>query len=102
MIRRPPRSALFPYTTLFRSSAAGFVTVWPSGQDRPLASNLNVVAGQTVPNLVVVPLVGKAHVYIPTPPRTHLLASASEKIPASSSVAPSVPAPGVDTPAGRQ
>jgi hypothetical protein len=29
-----------------------FVTVFPSGTDRPLASNLNVVAGQTVPNLV--------------------------------------------------
>src|SRR2546430_13704906 len=26
MIRRPPRSTLFPYTTLFRSSYAGFVT----------------------------------------------------------------------------
>src|SRR3712207_7446883 len=25
MIRRPPRSTLFPYTTLFRSWAAGFV-----------------------------------------------------------------------------
>src|SRR2546422_6468203 len=24
MIRRPPRSTLFPYTTLFRSQAAGF------------------------------------------------------------------------------
>src|SRR2546427_6598817 len=24
MIRRPPRSTLFPYTTLFRSRAAGF------------------------------------------------------------------------------
>src|SRR5258708_9959916 len=26
MIRRPPRSTLFPYTTLFRSSRTGFVT----------------------------------------------------------------------------
>src|SRR2546425_5740180 len=26
MIRRPPRSTLFPYTTLFRSSLAGAVT----------------------------------------------------------------------------
>src|SRR2546430_15043208 len=26
MIRRPPRSTLFPYTTLFRSAVAGFVT----------------------------------------------------------------------------
>src|SRR5438874_13667635 len=25
MIRRPPRSTLFPYTTLFRSPAAGFL-----------------------------------------------------------------------------
>src|SRR3712207_7544869 len=25
MIRRPPRSTLFPYTTLFRSALAGFV-----------------------------------------------------------------------------
>src|SRR2546426_10643967 len=28
MIRRPPRSTLFPYTTLFRSSHL-FVTRWP-------------------------------------------------------------------------
>src|SRR5215472_14960462 len=28
MIRRPPRSTLFPYTTLFRSCAAGVPTVW--------------------------------------------------------------------------
>src|SRR5258705_889554 len=27
MIRRPPRSTLFPYTTLFRSGAAGFAGV---------------------------------------------------------------------------
>src|SRR2546426_7980523 len=26
MIRRPPRSTLFPYTTLFRSIAAGYAT----------------------------------------------------------------------------
>src|SRR3712207_2759791 len=26
MIRRPPRSTLFPYTTLFRSNPAGFIT----------------------------------------------------------------------------
>src|SRR5256885_12220225 len=25
MIRRPPRSTLFPYTTLFRSQVAGFI-----------------------------------------------------------------------------
>src|SRR5438309_5037045 len=40
MIRRPPRSTLFPYTTLFRSrnadagTHAGLVEVWNSGGDR--------------------------------------------------------------------
>src|SRR3712207_7969288 len=32
MIRRPPRSTLFPYTTLFRSGGPGGVA---SAQDRP-------------------------------------------------------------------
>src|SRR3712207_8248930 len=34
MIRRPPRSTLFPYTTLFRSSVAadGKATIWSSSQ----------------------------------------------------------------------
>src|SRR5256885_15848036 len=30
MIRRPPRSTLFPYTTLFRSEPAGSSTMSPS------------------------------------------------------------------------
>src|SRR5256885_3898439 len=43
MIRRPPRSTLFPYTTLFRSDAAGVA-------ERP---GLEVAAG--VPALLVEP-----------------------------------------------
>jgi alpha-tubulin suppressor-like RCC1 family protein len=35
---------------------ATFVTAWPHGRTRPLASNLNPVAGDTVANLVTVPL----------------------------------------------
>src|SRR4028118_781297 len=31
MIRRPPRSTLFPYTTLFRSPISGVVLRFPSG-----------------------------------------------------------------------
>src|SRR3989442_11258653 len=34
MIRRPPRSTLFPYTTLFRSLAAGAVYAHPLGHPR--------------------------------------------------------------------
>ncbi|MEZ5249996.1 MAG: hypothetical protein R2713_12525 [Ilumatobacteraceae bacterium] len=35
---------------------AGYLTVWPTGQPRPTASNLNFVRAQTVPNMVVVPV----------------------------------------------
>src|SRR3712207_7356334 len=35
MIRRPPRSTLFPYTTLFRSSSASTVGAAPSRSRRP-------------------------------------------------------------------
>ncbi len=42
--------------TVTEPTFAGFVTVWPTGADRPLASTLNFVAGQTVPNLVMVKL----------------------------------------------
>jgi len=40
--------------TVTGATAAGFVTVHPSGTTRPNASNLNYVAGQTVPNGVLV------------------------------------------------
>ena len=34
-------------------TSPGFVTVWPCGQERPTASNLNLVTRQTRPNLVL-------------------------------------------------
>src|SRR3712207_7248772 len=37
MIRRPPRSTLFPYTTLFRSPRT--VTVWPGVTDAGSTTN---------------------------------------------------------------
>ena len=37
-------------------TASSYLTVWPTGADRPTASNLNFVPGQTVPNMVVVGL----------------------------------------------
>jgi uncharacterized protein (DUF1501 family) len=39
--------------TVTQPSAASFLTVWPTGQPRPLAASLNMVPGQTVPNLVL-------------------------------------------------
>src|SRR2546430_4373418 len=39
MIRRPPRSTLFPYTTLFRSLA--ILSAWGSTETSPLASSVH-------------------------------------------------------------
>src|SRR3712207_8823514 len=36
MLRRPPRSALFPYTTLFRSVGEAHAAVGAAGQQRPV------------------------------------------------------------------
>ncbi|MDH6137409.1 hypothetical protein P3T37_006841, partial [Kitasatospora sp. MAA4] len=42
--------------TATNTSSQGFLTVYPDGKDVPTASNLNFLAGQTVPNLVTVPV----------------------------------------------
>jgi hypothetical protein len=34
-------------------AAASYVTVWPTGESMPGTSNLNVVPGQTLANLVI-------------------------------------------------
>jgi len=47
-------SAVVVNATVTQPTAGSFLTVYPSGDEMPLASNLNFVAGQTVPNLVTV------------------------------------------------
>lgn len=39
--------------TVDQPTAVGYVTVWPTGEAQPNASNLNFTPGRTVPNLVV-------------------------------------------------
>src|SRR3712207_7653098 len=43
MIRRPPRSTLFPYTTLFRSKLGDLVLLRPSARGRGGAKVLRVL-----------------------------------------------------------
>ncbi len=38
--------------TVTQPTAASYVTVWPTGKDRPLAASLNMVPNRTVPNMV--------------------------------------------------
>ncbi len=42
--------------TVTQPTAGSYLTVWPTGNAKPNASNLNYNAGQTVPNMVIVPL----------------------------------------------
>src|SRR2546422_69324 len=53
MIRRPPRSTLFPYTTLFRSAAADVAAGRPADElrklDEPWPHDVVVVAPACVP-----------------------------------------------------
>jgi len=38
------------------ATAESYLTVWPTGVSRPTASNLNYTAGQTTPNMAIVPV----------------------------------------------
>src|SRR5436309_4926095 len=51
MIRRPPRSTLFPYTTLFRSA---FMKLAPLGTPTPvtLSQPTSIVRDESVPNVI--------------------------------------------------
>ncbi|MEW2252528.1 N-acetylmuramoyl-L-alanine amidase [Streptomyces sp. NPDC006975] len=50
--------------TATNPTSSSFVSVYPDGTTRTSASNLNFVAGQTIPNLVIVPVVnGKVSFY---------------------------------------
>jgi alpha-tubulin suppressor-like RCC1 family protein len=49
-------SAVVLNVTVTETTADGYLTVFPSGTTRPVASNLNWTTGRTIPNLVVVKL----------------------------------------------
>jgi streptogramin lyase len=68
-------TAVIANVTVTSGDAQSFVSVWPSGLPRPNVSNLNLLPGQTIPNLVTVKIgangairvanaVGNVHVII--------------------------------------
>jgi hypothetical protein len=50
----PGVTAVVLNVTVTRETAPGFLTVWPAGQTRPTASNINFGPNETIPNLVTV------------------------------------------------
>ena len=59
--------------TAVSPAGSGFVTVYPCGQQRPLASNLNYAAGDIVPNLVLARVGGGGKVCLFTLATTDLV-----------------------------
>jgi len=51
-----PPTAVVLNVTATNPTAASYLTAWPAGAVQPTASDLNYVAGLTVPNMVVVKL----------------------------------------------
>ncbi|MEH0824845.1 MULTISPECIES: DUF1565 domain-containing protein [unclassified Micromonospora] len=49
-------SAVVLNLTVTQPTASGFIRIWPDGRTMPDVSNVNYVAGETVPNLVTVPM----------------------------------------------
>ena len=62
--------------TVVEADGPSYATVYPCDQPIPVASNLNFVAGQTVPNLVIarVDAKGKVCIYLGPGGGAHLLA----------------------------
>jgi hypothetical protein len=69
-------SAVVLNVTATEPTAGGFITAYASGTALPLASNLNFLAGQTVPNLVVAPVGadGKVILHNGSPGQVQLIA----------------------------
>src|SRR3989449_6147508 len=61
MIRRPPRSTLFPYTTLFRSTAPQGTVIWqdpPPGVSAPAGLRVTLVSSEGPPKIPVPDVAG--------------------------------------------
>jgi secreted trypsin-like serine protease len=65
-------SAVSVNVTVTEPNAPGYVTVYPCG-DRPLASNVNFDAGQTVANSVIAPVSADGRICVYSPVPTHVV-----------------------------
>jgi len=67
-------TAVVVNVTATEATASGFVTAFPAGTERPTASNLNLeLAGQTIPNLVTVPVGADGSIALYSQSGTHLV-----------------------------
>jgi len=78
--------------TVTDASGAGYVTVFPCGSERPLASSLNFVTGSTVANGVVARIGASGRVCLFVSESTHLVVDVTGFFPAGAGFTSLVPA----------
>ena len=81
-------SAVVLNVTATAPAKDGFLTVYPCGQPRPLASNVNYIAGQSVPNLVIAKVGADGQVCIFSLQAADVIVDVSGYFPASSGFTP--------------
>ena len=81
-------------------TAAGYVTVYPCGGERPTASNLNLAPGLISPNLTITKVGANGKVCIYTQNPTDLVADLAGTFPTGSAYTPVTPVRLLDTRAG--
>ncbi|HEY0519406.1 MAG TPA: hypothetical protein VGC84_07920, partial [Ilumatobacteraceae bacterium] len=86
--------------TVTEASAAGFLTVYPCGSQRPLSSNLNFVTGGTVPNAVIARVGSGGAVCFFASQGVQLIADVNGYFPPGSAFVPVVPARILETRSG--
>ena len=86
--------------TAVNPSGSGYITVWPAGQTQPNASNLNFVGGQTIPNMVIVPLGANGQISLFSSATVDLLVDVLGWFPTGSSFTGLTPARLMDTRGG--
>ncbi len=86
--------------TVVGAKAAGYVTVWPCGSDKPNASNVNFAAGATVANSVLVKVGAGGKVCVFLEAATDLIVDVAGYFPDGASFVAIEPARFVDTRTG--
>ena len=93
-------AAVMLNVTAVSPQGRGFLTVFPCGEDRPLASNVNYVAGGAVPNAVLAKVGRGGAVCVFTRTATHVVVDVNGFVGAESGTVPLVPARLLETRAG--
>jgi subtilisin family serine protease len=83
--------------TVTQPVSSGYLTVYPTGEARPLASNLNFEAGQTIPNMVIAKVGEGGQVSIYAPASTHIIVDILGFYPTTDAYTPVSPSRLADT-----